>query len=140
MPDIGGDPVVVMLGHDAPDRHLAELAADGVSCIVAGDGAMDVAPLQQTLNRELGVERLLVEGGGHINGPFPAAGLVDAISLLVAPALDGGKGVTGAFDVGAAGLVGKARLRMISAEPMAQGVVHLRYAVVRETMPRPGRR
>jgi riboflavin biosynthesis pyrimidine reductase len=129
-PDIGGDPVVVLLGHDVPDRHLAELAADGVSYIVAQDEAMDVAALLAALKTELGIERLLVEGGGHVNGSLLAAGLVDEISLLVAPAIDGGDGVTGAFDFGPGGLGGKTGLKMMSVAPMAHGIVHLRYAVV----------
>ena len=127
-PDIGGDHVVVLLGRDVPDSHLAELAADGVSYIVAEDEAMEVAPLLEALGRELGVRRLLLEGGGHINGSLLAAGLVDEISLLVAPAIDGGEGVTGVFDAGDAGLAGKAKLRLLSAETLEHGVVHLRYA------------
>jgi riboflavin biosynthesis pyrimidine reductase len=129
-PDIGGDHVVVLLGHDVPDEHLAELAADGVSYVVAEDEAMDVAALLATLRSELGIGRLLLEGGGNVNGSLMTAGLVDEISLLVAPAIDGGDGVTGVFDAGAAGLGGKARLQLTSAEPMAHGVVHLRYAVL----------
>ena len=129
-PDIGGDHVVVLLGHDIPDGHLAELAADGVSYIVAQDETMDVGALLATLQSELGIRRLLLEGGGNINGSLIAAGLVDEISLLVAPAIDGGDGVTGVFDAGAAGLSGKASLELTSAEPLAHGAVHLRYAVL----------
>lgn len=128
-PDIGGDPVIVLLGRDVADAHLAELAADGVSYLVAEDEAMAVGPLLQTLRRDFGIERLLLEGGGHINGALLAAGLVDEISLLVAPAIDGGEGVTGAFDAGPAGLAGKARLTLLSAEPLEHGVIHLRYEV-----------
>lgn len=40
------------------------------------------------LGRELGIRRLLLEGGG-INGSFFAAGLVDELSVIIAPALDG---------------------------------------------------
>jgi riboflavin biosynthesis pyrimidine reductase len=127
-PDVGGDHVVVLLGHDVPDSHLAELAGDGVSYVVAEDEGMAVGPLLETLVRELGVRRVLLEGGGHINGSLLAAGLVDEISLLLAPAVDGGEAVTGAFDAGA-GLAGKAKLRLLSAETLEHGVVHLRYAV-----------
>lgn len=128
-PDIGGDHVVVLLGHDVPDNHLAELAADGVSYIVAQDEEMEIGPLLAVLGRELGIKRLLLEGGGHVNGSLLAAGLVDEVSLLVAPTIDGGEGVTGAFDAGAVGLSGKAQLRFLSAEPKAHGAIHLRYAV-----------
>ena len=127
--DIGGDHVVVLLGAETPDSHLAELAADGVSYLLAEDEAFEVGRLLEVLGRELGVRRLLLEGGGHVNGSFLAAGLVDEISLLVAPAIDGGDGVTGVFDAGGTGLAGKARLSLTSAETLEHGLVHLRYAV-----------
>jgi riboflavin biosynthesis pyrimidine reductase len=129
-PDVGGDHVVVLLGPGVPDSHLAELTTDGVSYIVAADEAMDVKPLLEILGRELGIERLLVEGGGNVNGSMMAAGVVDEISILLAPALDGAVGITGVFEVpDARGLAGKARLRLTSNETLAHGVVHLRYAV-----------
>ena len=133
-PDIGGDHVVVLLGHGVPDSHLAELAADGVSYLVAEDDAMSVGPMLDALGRELGIRRLLLEGGGHINGSLLAAGLVDEISLLVAPAIDGGTGVTGVFDAGDAlgvkELAGTVRLSLDGCERLAGGVVHLRYRVL----------
>jgi len=128
--DIGGDHVVVLLGPDVPDAHLAELTGDGVSYVVAPDAAMQARPLFELLGRELGIKRLLVEGGGNVNGSMLEAGLVDEISLLGAPALDGAVGITGVFEVpGAAGLKGKARLHLASSETLGHGVVHLRYTV-----------
>jgi riboflavin biosynthesis pyrimidine reductase len=129
-PDIGGDHVVVLLGPGVPDPHLAELTADGVSYVVAPDDAMDPKPLFELLGRELGIERLLVEGGGNVNGSLLAAGVVDELSLLVAPAIDGALGVTGVFEVpSAGGLKGRVRLQLKSAATLPHGVVHLRYAV-----------
>ncbi|HVV50532.1 MAG TPA: dihydrofolate reductase family protein [Polyangia bacterium] len=65
-----------------------------------------------------------------MNGSLMAAGVVDEVSLLVAPAVDGARGVTGVFEVPeAAGLAGKVRLRLASSAALAHGVVHLRYAV-----------
>jgi riboflavin biosynthesis pyrimidine reductase len=46
----------------------------------------------EILNRELGLERLLLEGGGGSNGAFLRAGLIDEISLAICPAIDGAKG------------------------------------------------
>jgi riboflavin biosynthesis pyrimidine reductase len=128
--DVGGDHVVVLLGPDVPDAHLAELAGDGVSYVVAPDEAMAPRPLLELLGRELGIKRLLVEGGGKVNGSLMAAGVVDEVSLLVAPAIDGALGVTGAFEVPeATGLAGKVRLRLASSATLPHGVVHLRYTV-----------
>jgi riboflavin biosynthesis pyrimidine reductase len=128
--DIGGDHVVVLLGPGVPDAHLAELAGDGISYVVAPDEAMAARPLLELLGRELGIKRLLVEGGGNVNGSLMAAGVVDEVSLLVAPAIDGALGVTGVFEVPeATGLAGKVRLRLLGTDALAHGVVRLRYAV-----------
>ncbi len=129
-PDIGGDHVVVLLGPAVSDAHLAELAGDGISYIVAADEAMDAKALFSVLNEELGIERLLVEGGGNVNGTLLAAGVVDEISVLIAPAIDGALGITGVFEVpDPGGLTGKARLSLLGAESLEHGLVHLRYAV-----------
>ena len=128
--DVGGDHVVVLLGPGVADSHLAELTNDGVSYVVAADEAMDARPLLELLGAELGIARLLVEGGGNVNGAMMAAGVVDELSILLAPALDGGVGITGVFEVpDARGLAGKARLRLTSNETLAHGLVHLRYTV-----------
>ena len=129
-PDVGGDHVVVLLGPSVPDSHLAELTKDGVSYVVAADEGMDARPLLELLGRELGIQRLLVEGGGNVNGSMMAAGVVDELSILLAPAVDGAVGITGVFEVlDARGLAGKARLRLTSSETLEHGLVHLRYAV-----------
>jgi riboflavin biosynthesis pyrimidine reductase len=128
-PDIGGDHVVVLLGRDVPDRHVAELAGDGVSYVISDQPEMNVGPMLEVLGRELGIQTLLLEGGGHINGSLIKAGLVDEISLLVAPAIDGGDGVTGVFDAGPGGLAGSVRLNLSSVKTLEHGVVHLRYVV-----------
>lgn len=129
-PDVGGDHVVVLLGPAVTDAHLAGLASAGVSYVVAPDDSMAVRPLLELLGHELGIKRLLVEGGGNVNGSMLAAGVVDEISLLVAPAIDGALGITGVFEVpDKAGLAGKVRLRFTSVETLEHGTVHLRYAV-----------
>ncbi|TGQ80319.1 RibD family protein [Mesorhizobium sp. M8A.F.Ca.ET.207.01.1.1] len=128
-PDIGGDHVVVLLGHDVEDSHLAELAADGVSYIVSETADIDLAETLDVLGRELGIRRLLLEGGAGINGSFLAAGLVDELSLLIAPALDARAANQGFVEFGEAGLAGKMQLSLTSCEALAHGLVHLRYAV-----------
>jgi riboflavin biosynthesis pyrimidine reductase len=50
------------------------------------------------LSRELGVKRLLLEGGGGANGGFLRAGLVDELNLILCPAVDGAKGAPSVFD------------------------------------------
>jgi riboflavin biosynthesis pyrimidine reductase len=96
--DIGGDPIVVVLSEAVSDAHLAGLRSEGVSYIFAGKSQLDLALTLDILNRELGVKRLLLEGGGGANGAFLRAGLVDDFNLIVCPAVDGAKGAPSVFD------------------------------------------
>ena len=73
-------------------------APDGVSYIFAGERELDLGLALEILNRELGIERLLLEGGGGSNGSFLRAGLIDEISLAICPAVDGAKGAPSIFD------------------------------------------
>jgi len=96
--DIGGDPIVAVLAESVSDAHLAGLRGEGVSYIFAGKSRLDLALTLDILNRELGVKRLLLEGGGGANGAFLRAGLVDELYLIICPAVDGAKGAPSVFD------------------------------------------
>jgi riboflavin biosynthesis pyrimidine reductase len=96
--DIGGDPIVAVLSEKVSDAHLAGLRREGISYIFGGKAELDLGLVLEILNRELGVKRLLLEGGGGANGAFLRAGLVDEISLVLCPAVDGAKGAPSVFD------------------------------------------
>ncbi len=128
--DIGGDPIVVVLTERVSDAHLAGLRQDGVSYIFAGDEELDLGLALDILNRELGLERLLLEGGGGSNGAFLRAGLIDEISLAICPAIDGAKGAPSIFDSSGkdAGIAAPIRsMTLTSTEVLEGGAVWLRY-------------
>lgn len=129
--DIDGEHIVVLLGADVADAHLAELAGDGVSYIVSDAKEIDLAAALDTLGRELGIKTLLLEGGAGINGAFLKAGLVDEISLLMFPAIDGHTGSRTIFEGGEEGLADSVALTLSSVEKGEAGSVHLRYTVAR---------
>ena len=128
--DIGGDPIVVVLTRRVSDAHLAGLRQDGVSYIFAGEQELDLGLALEILNRELGIERLLLEGGGGSNGSFLRAGLIDEISGAICPVVDGSKGAPSLFDSGDkdAGVAAPIRsMTLASSEVLEGGVVWLRY-------------
>jgi riboflavin biosynthesis pyrimidine reductase len=96
--DIGGDPIVVAVSEKVSVAHLAGLRSEGVSYFFAGETELDLGLTLEILHRELGVERLILEGGGVSNGAFLRAGLVDEISLIQCPAVDGTSGAPSIFD------------------------------------------
>lgn len=96
--DIGGDPIVVVLTERVSDAHLEALREEGLSYLFAGKTELDLALLVEILNKELGIKRLLIEGGGKANGSFLRAGLIDELSLAIAPTIDGARGGPYVFD------------------------------------------
>ena len=128
--DIGGDPIVVVLAEQVDDAHLAGLRAERVSYIFAGKAEIDLGLTLEILNRDLGVKRLLLEGGGATNGAFLRAGLVDEISLILCPAVDGAKGAPSVFDSGEAQAEVRAPIQAMaleSSQVLENGAVWLRY-------------
>jgi riboflavin biosynthesis pyrimidine reductase len=118
----------VLLTEQVADAHLAGLRGDGISYIFAGRDELDLALALEILNRELGVARLLVEGGGVINGALLRAGLIDEISLILCPALDGAVGAPSVFD-GAGGPAPVRTVRLMESRLLDGGSVWLRYGL-----------
>jgi hypothetical protein len=75
---IGGDPIVVVLSEAVSDAHLAGLRGEGVSYFFAGRSELDLPLALDILDREVGVKRLLSEGGGGANGCLSGNGAAGA--------------------------------------------------------------
>ena len=130
--DIGGDPIVVVLTEAVSDAHLAGLRSEGVSYLFAGKSELDLALALDMLNRELGVKRLLLEGGGGANGAFLRAGLVDEFNLILCPAVDGAKGAPSVFDSSEAETDQRAPVTAMALESnraLEGGAMLLRYRI-----------
>jgi riboflavin biosynthesis pyrimidine reductase len=128
--DIGNDPIIVMLTEKVSDAHLAGLRKEGVSYIFAGERDLDFGLALELLNQELGIKRLLLEGGGVINGAFLRAGLIDELSLVICPAVDGAKGAPCVFDSSddeAGAPAPLCSMTLESSEALEGGAVWLRY-------------
>lgn len=103
------------------------LKNEGISYICTGKDVIDLPAAMELLYSEFGVERMAVLGGGHINGGFLAAGLIDEVSLLLAPGIDGRKGQTALFDGIADMDKMPARLSLLSVEQLENDILWIRY-------------
>lgn len=125
---IDGEHFVAILGDEVPDDYLAFLRKRGVSYVFGGPGEIDLAAVMDTLGRDLGIKRLLLEGGGGVNGSVLNAGLVDEIVQFVLPLTDGRADAPSLFDI-RSGWNGSRRLSLLSCEPDERGIVRLHYRV-----------
>jgi riboflavin biosynthesis pyrimidine reductase len=126
--DIDGDHVVAILSERVSDEYLAFLRARGVSYILAGARDVDLPVALGKIGDRFGVKVLMLEGGGRINGGMLAAGLIDEVSVLVAPTVDGRVGTPALFDLDGDG-VAPGRLTLEHVEHRADDVLWLRYRV-----------
>lgn len=132
--NVGGDHVVAVLGEKVSDAYLAELREDGVSYIFAGAGGDDLDHALDQLATIFGVKKLMLEGGGRINGAFLKHNVIDEFSTLIYPAVDGTAGTQNIVDYdGTAGERPGAgqSLRLIGCETLEGGMIWLRHAVQR---------
>ena len=125
--DIDGDHVVAVLSERVSDEYLGFLRERGVSYLLAGARDVDLGAALERIGARFGVRTLLLEGGGQINGGMLRAGLVDEVSLLVAPVADARMGTAALFDVD--GDFAPLRLTLDTVEKRASDVVWLRYRV-----------
>ena len=126
---------MVVLTRRVSDAHLAGLRAEGVSYIFAGKTELDLALTLDIVNRELGVKRLLLEGGGSTNGAFLRAGLVDEISLAIVPAVDGEKArraSSNSSDAETGATAPVRRMILRHSQALDGGAVWLRYTLENE--------
>jgi len=126
--DIDGEHVITVLTESVSDDYLAFLQAKGVSYLFGGKSLIDLAKVLQNLRALFGIRKLLLEGGGKINGSFLAAGLIDELSILVAPIADGSIGTPSLFDVTDRRAHAR-NLTLLSIEKRGGGIVWLRYKV-----------
>jgi riboflavin biosynthesis pyrimidine reductase len=129
--DIDGDHVVAVLSERASDEYLAFLRERGVSYLLAGARDIDLERALEKIGARFGARTLMLEGGGRINGAFLRAGLIDEVSLLLAPVADGRVGTAALFD-DAGDAVRPWRLALAGVERRADDVLWLRYRVERE--------
>lgn len=125
--DTHGRPLLVVVSEACPQAYVDALTAQGISWLAAGADTIDWPRAMETLRTEFGVERLAVTGGGHINGALLAAGLLDEVSVMIGPGIDGRRGMTAVFD----GIDDPSRpatlLSLRSVERVNEGTVWLRY-------------
>jgi 2,5-diamino-6-(ribosylamino)-4(3H)-pyrimidinone 5'-phosphate reductase len=131
--DVDGDHVVLCITDRCGDDYRAHLRAAGVSYLVCGGRDADLHVALDKLRRLLGIRKLMLEGGGAFNGSMLHEGLVDEISQVIVPVVDGGGAdVTGVFDYPGDSPPPKAAaaLRQVSHKKLPGGVNWFRYRVV----------
>lgn len=119
--------IIEIVTEQVADDYLAYLQSIGVSYVFGGKTDIDLGHVIETLADELGVKKLIVEGGSHVSGAFVNAGLVDEVSVLILPLVDGRTEHPSSFEVSMDAWKQPAYLTLTSVEQTANDGVWLRY-------------
>jgi 2,5-diamino-6-(ribosylamino)-4(3H)-pyrimidinone 5'-phosphate reductase len=129
--EVGGDHIVMIITEKTSQAYRAHLRDKRISYLICGTSAIDLAKALSKLRSKFKVKKLLLEGGGLINGAMLQAGLIDEISQLIAPIVDGGGGaISGLYDLRTTPPKRAAfALKLIEQRTLKHGVQWLRYRV-----------
>ncbi len=86
-PGYGGAQIIEVLTHQVSHQYLTYLQSMEIPYIFAGDTEIDIEEALCKLKAYFGINKLLLEGGSILNGAFQRAGVIDELSLVVAPTI-----------------------------------------------------
>ena len=116
-----GMPLLIITSEDCPKEYLDTLTRQHISWVATGKNGIDLKRAMEILYTEFKVERLSLTGGGHINGAFLKEGLIDEVSMMWCPGIDGRKGMASVFD-GLEEDIPPTKLHLISVEKMGETI------------------
>ena len=95
--DVRGDSIATILSTTAPETYLKYLRDRNVSYLFAIHNGKDLRAAMQTLAETFDVKSFFLQGGGIIDGALLQAGLIDELSFVVYPGIDGSADSTSIF-------------------------------------------
>jgi 2,5-diamino-6-(ribosylamino)-4(3H)-pyrimidinone 5'-phosphate reductase len=125
---VGPARIVIFTTQATSKKQLEFLRSRGVDLFVHDTRRVDLPKALSTL-KALGINRLMVEGGGTLNFELLRLGLVDELTAYVAPLVFGGESAPTL--AAGPGLVRSAAipLKLVDAETWEDGGVLLRYKI-----------
>ena len=102
--------------------------------LFCGRQQVDVRLALDKIARLLSVRKLMLEGGGTLNGALLDAGLIDQISQVILPVADGGRGIATLLDIpGEPPRRAAASLRLIRHRALTGGAPWFRWQVLKRS-------
>jgi len=127
----GGARVVIFTTPRTSKEELAPIRSQGAEVFVHEGERVDLKQMMYTLT-ELGIKRLMVEGGATLNFELIKLGLVDEVSAFVAPMIFGGEKAPTLASGSGLERSAAVPLKLLNVEHWDDGGVLLHYKVERE--------
>ncbi len=118
--------VIEVLTDSVSNDYLAYLQSRGVSYVFAGVNEIDCALLLRKLQSLFQIHRIILAGGGITNWNFAKAGLIDELSIVIAPVADGSTKAVSIFEE-MPGRKASISMKLKTVKPLDGNVLWLTY-------------
>ena len=125
---VDGKPLIVVTSEKASAEYLDYLKLKKISYIACGAEKIDLKKTVAVLEDVFDVKKAVITGGGHINGSFLDAGLIDDVEMMFGAGIDGREGWAASFD-GRAQNRNPVSLELLDVERLEKDTVLLKYKV-----------
>lgn len=120
--------IIEVLSEQASNAYRDLLRRLNISYIIAGQEYIDCTLASQKLKSLFNINTLMVSGGGFINGSFLSEGLIDELSLIIAPVTDAASDTSTLFETGSyIKPISPVAFSLKEVEKLAEGGLWLRY-------------
>lgn len=125
-----GDDILVVVGGNASSEYLALLKDLDISYVIVND-ISDFRDIFGIICKEFGVASVSLQGGGILNAAMLRQGVIDELSIVVYPGIDGTNDSRSIFDYIGTGHPAEGQsLQIIDVERKKGGVIWLRYKIL----------
>ena len=90
--------IIIILTKKVSNVYLKHLKSLGISYIIGGKSEINLNKSVEKLKVKCGIEKLLLQGGGILNGTFMNENLVDELSLIISPVISVESGLSSLCD------------------------------------------
>ncbi len=126
-----GDNIIAVVGEKVSADYLEFLDGMDISYVFAGEDGMNIQKALETISHDFGIQRISLQGGGIVNGSFLKHKLIDELSIVVYPGVDGKQGIPSIIEwIGDDEVESEElSLELLDAEKMDAGCVWLHYKI-----------
>lgn len=122
--------IIEVLSEQASNAYRDLLRRLNISYIIAGKEYINCTLASQKLKSLFGINTLMVSGGGYTNGSFLSEGLIDELSIVMAPVTDASSDTSTLFETGDyLDKINPVEFTLLDVEKLVEGGLWLRYEV-----------